>query len=330
MADLRIICWNIQDLGIAQMADLNFEKILVEVIHKNQAHVVCILETKGCQGVVLKDALKTGLSSKTGKTWAGEHSVRSGPKSNKPEEYVFVWDTTVVTGNSFHIPDHAQDPAYPKSGYGFINTHLKSRYPYVGKFTVNARSITIVAFHTCFETKHIVNSNQNLAQIKAVIDDPNVIIMGDFNDSATGGKAGKGKKKSFDYLYEMGPEAACHYVCALDVETSLKSPKNADSGSWGTTADVRASKYDHFFWRSVTGQLSAPTATVIDVIADLRDGQYLHDLGKAAFNKWTSLPNSKGTAFGPGAKITSVQEAHLVYASAISDHLPVFMQITVN
>jgi|GEM_PF-6274171 len=70
----------------------------------------------------------------------------------------------------------------------------------------------------------------------------------------------------------MGPVAANRYVCALDVETSLKSPKNADRGSWGTTADVRASKYDHFFWRSVPGQLSAPTATVIDVIADLRHG----------------------------------------------------------
>lgn len=342
MPQLRILCWNIQDLGTDQVDDASFIDMMVAVIHNNPVDLVCILETKADEGTRLGGLIKAKLDVATAKTWGVHSSTKSGPSSNKPENYVFLWDQAVVTaagGWKFAAE-------LPKKG--FINAHIKSRYPYLGDVTVNGKTITLIAFHTCFERVDIVECNQNLSFIAEISSKPNVILMGDFNDKAVDGLPVRRGRRSFADLYAIGATGPEHYACALDERTSLKTKKNA--AGMATTADARFSYYDHFFWRSTGGQLSNAVGSVVDVIAHLHNGQYLHTLGKTVFNNWAGRKNEEeGTdvakkqrktkkrpawvdivTYLPADNITTVAAAHGIYVDGISDHLPVRLVIDVS
>jgi endonuclease/exonuclease/phosphatase family metal-dependent hydrolase len=347
---LRILCWNIQDLGTDQVDDASFVAMMVDVIHNAGVDVACILETKADEGTRLGGLLKTGLDTATARTWSSHSSPKSGPSSNKPENYIFLWDTAVVTAATGW-----KFPATPPAA-GFTRKHIKDRFPYFGEVTVNGKSITLLALHTTFAGTEIVECNQNLATIPEVATGvgakANVILMGDFNDKAAG--AGRRKHRrgrySFDDLYAITKTATAaeNYVCAHDDLTSLKTKTGA--AGWAATTDARASYYDHFFWRSTGGQLSNAVGTTIDLLVDLQVGHYLHARGKAVFNNWAARKNAEAATpaaikqrkvkkrpvwvdiapFGPADDVTTVQLAHKVYFDSISDHLPVRLVIDVS
>lgn len=341
MAKLRIICWNIQDLGTSQVNDDSFLNMIVAVIHESAVDLACIIETKADEGTRLAGLLKSKLDTKSGRTWAFHSSTKSGPQSNKPENYVFLWDTAVVTNAAgWKFPD--QPPAE-----GFPNKHVKCRFPYLGKLTVNGKTITVIAFHTCFERVDIVECNQNLETIAECLD-ANVILMGDFNDKAENGLPPKRGRRSFDNLRKLGATAPEHYACALDEKTSLQTKKNA--AGWTTTLDPRESFYDHFFWRSTGGELTNPAGSTVDLLASLQKGNYLHDLGKAVFNNWAKRKNAEQATpvaikqrkrkkrppwvdivmFLATDDVTTVQVAHQIYFDSISDHIPIRLVIDVS
>jgi len=344
MPNLRIICWNIQDVGKDQVDDPDFVSMMVELIHHHGADLVCILEAKADAGLHLGDRVQAGLDVKTLKTWRSHSSTKSGPKSSKPEHYIFLWETGVVTNAT-----NFRFPTMPAK-VGFINTHIKSRFPYMGDFTVNGKTITVIGFHTCFTNVDIVESNQNLAQIPEIRGTANVILMGDFNDKAAapGERKHRRGRASFTDLYTLSATAAHCYSCPIDVPTSLKEKTSV--GGAMTTAAVRLSEYDHFFWRSTGAQLSAPVATVVDVIDDLMSAHYLHDIGKTVYNNWADRKNVEESKpamikrrhrekkepwvdlvpFGAAHAVTTVAEAHKIYRDGISDHLPIRMVIVVS
>lgn len=345
MPQLRILSWNIQDLGTSQVDDASFLDMIAAVVHNYPTDVLCILETKANEGDRLGKLLKPKINAKTGKTWDHHSSTKSGPRSKKPENYVFLWETSAVTAaGSWQFPKMP-----PK--IGFIRQHDKERWPYLGEITFNGKSIWLVAMHSTFTQCEIVECNQNLAEIPEVAaggkKKPNVILMGDFNDAGANGRKPKRGMYSFEPLYDMSTTAAENYLCALDEKTSLKTKETV--GALATLSDARSEEYDHFFWRSTGGELTNPVAKTIDLVADLLKGQYLHDHGKAVYNGWAKRKNDdeKKPAnikkrkrakrpdwvdlplFGPTDDVTSNAKAFEVYRDGISDHLPIHLTIDV-
>ncbi|GJJ04329.1 hypothetical protein RugamoR64_48670 [Duganella rhizosphaerae] len=329
MAVVNILSWNIKDLNEAQILDVNFIALVAKVIQVQNAHLVSILETKSDKGL----DLRTKLCAKLGKNWDSIHSDKSALHSNKPENYVFLWDTTVVKKGSaakFKFPD-AQNPRV-----GFPNMHTSkkspSRFPFMGEFKVANTTFTCVVFHTTFTAVHIVEANQNLAQINEVKTDTNVIIMGDFNDHPTLGKSRsyKGKSSFLDLTTTL------NFKSHINAKTSLCQ---AYLPSWTSTADCRASEYDNFFLKSA-GDFSNPTATVVDLVSDLQHPNYLSQLGKALFNSWAKRENVTKAKTKPGwtaikeygklEKIATLEDAHEVHWVAVSDHLPIHLKLTVK
>lgn len=351
MPQLRILCWNIQDLGTDQVDDADFVALMADVIHNADVDLACILETKANEGARLAGLLKAGLDPLTGKVWSHHSSPQSGPSSNKPENYIFLWDSAVVTAAGGW-----QFPATPPAA-GFTRKHIKDRFPYFGEITFNGRAITLLALHTTFASTEVVECNQNLATIPEVATGAgtraNVILMGDFNDNAA---AGPGRRKhrrgqySFEPIYDITTTATAaeNYVCALDELTSLKTKVGAAGAL--TTVAARASYYDHFFWRSTGGQLTNAVGTTLDVLVDLQVGNHLHARGKAVYNNWAARKNAENAKpsvikqrsvkkraawvdlvpFGPADNVNTVQLAHQVYSDGISDHLPVRLVIDVS
>jgi endonuclease/exonuclease/phosphatase family metal-dependent hydrolase len=331
MANLIILSWNIKDLNEAQVNDPEFIALVVKVIEEEKADLVSILETKSDKG---KD-LCAKVTAKLGKHWASAYSGKSAPFSNKPENYVFFWNTKLVSQGSkakFKFPD-AQTPQI-----GFPNRHNNgakkspSRFPYLGEFKVANTTFTCVVFHTTFASVDIAEANQNLARIDEVCKDTNVIIMGDFNDDPAPGKSRTYRGKSSFQDLTTGLKFSYH----ISAKTSLCQ---AYLPSWTSTVDCRASVYDNFFIKT-SGDFTSKKAEVVDLVHALKHGNYLSKHGKNLFNSWARRENklkAKKKAnwtlipeFQPTDQIATLEDAHEVHWVAISDHLPIRLTLTVK
>jgi endonuclease/exonuclease/phosphatase family metal-dependent hydrolase len=326
MPDIAILSWNIKDLNESQINDANFIALMVKVIQQQKANLVSILETKSDKGKDLGNKLKGKLGAK----WDAHSSTKSAPNSNKPENYVFLWDGASVTStNQFKFPD-GQNPAI-----GFPNQHNNSkkkspsRFPYVGKFKAGKTTFTCVSFHTTFASCDIAEANQNLAKINEVINDADVIVMGDFNDDPSNSRKYRGVLTFEPLIKTIG----CNYY--INVKTSLCQ---AFDPTWKKSTDCRASIYDNFFVKTA-GNLTVKKAEVVDLVDALQDPNWLSAYGKDLFNSWAARENKTKAKrknwtpiplFKPAEKIATLEDAHEVHWVAVSDHLPIRMEVTVK
>lgn len=335
------ISWNIRDLGADMVNDNDLIDFIATVLRNGGANFASILETKSNKG----DDLGKKLKAKLGGTWDHHSSPPSAPKSNKPENYVFLWDGAAVTaGAGFKFPNDI-DAATGKT-IGFPRQHTggkrPSRYPYLGTFTMGGKAVTVVSFHATFTAVDIAECNQKLGAIGEVRD-RNVIVMGDFNDHPVNSKTYRGKK-SFE------PLTALNFSHHINTKTSLK---HFFELSWLATTDCRSSLYDNF-WVKTGGDVAVTSAEIIDCIDDLMvdaivTTKPLSTKGKKVFNNWAARTNAfektaareshwrrKGKAwvdivpFAPSDKISTIEDAHEVYFVCVSDHLPIKLTFTVN
>lgn len=307
--------------------DDDFVVFVAKVIAHTNVHFACIIETKSNKG----DDFGKRLAKKLGSTWRHHSSTPSAPTGTKPENYVFLWETgTVTAAGSFKFPDN--DHPKTKLKLGFPRQHgsrRPSRFPYQGKFTIGGKAVLIVAFHTCFTGVDIAEANQNLAYITEVINESNVIVLGDFNDHPTAGRTYRG-----DRGFE--PLEAIDFKHTLAEPTSLKHIYEA---SWASTADCRSSAYDNF-WVKGKGDLDSPAAEVVDVIDLVTHPKTLHDDIKKVFNNWAKRTNAyKATSRKPwtdivpyaaNETITTLEDTHEAYFVAVSDHLPIKLKVKVK
>jgi len=329
MAQLIILSWNIKDLNEAQVNDPEFIALVVKVIQQEGAQLVSLLETKSDKG---KD-LCAKLTAKLGNSWRSAYSGKSAPYSNKPENYVFLWDSAVVAAGAaskFKFPDAQLPPIGFPNRHGNTAKKRPSRFPYIGEFKVSNTTFTCVTFHTTFTAVDIAEANQQLAQINEVKNEPNVIIMGDFNDNPAKPRTYRGKT-SFEDLLNV-----CKFRACITDKTSLCQ---AYLPSWTTTAHCRASVYDNFFVKTA-GDFSLLSAQVIDLVDALMHGKYLSQHGRRLFNSWAKRENSIKSKkkngwtmipeFQAGETIATIEDAHEVHWVAVSDHLPIRLEMTVK
>jgi endonuclease/exonuclease/phosphatase family metal-dependent hydrolase len=338
---VRILSWNIQDLGADQIADADFINFMKLVVSQESADFVSILETKSNLGATLGTTLANKLGAAS---WASDSSPKSPPHGNKPENYVFVWKKAVFTKVNAFIPDDTFGGGYATLKFPHLHNNPKkkspSRFPYVGHFTVKVGAssvpLSFVAFHTCFVQAWIPEANRNLAKIPDVKDgvtNPNMVVMGDFNDHPSFGNTFKGKG-SFQSLEANGKRKCTHRV---NDKTSLAS--DFLSG-WAASTDPRSKEYDNFFVR-LANKHTFKKAAVVDLIDRIQKGKKTNKIAlegpaKKLFNAWvgrkTAEYAAKGKvfaiqAFGAGDNIADVEDAHEVYFNAISDHLPITLEL---
>lgn len=341
MTITRILSWNIQDLGADQVKDANFINFMKLVIEQEKSDFVSILETKGDQGKNLGSALVAKLGATK---WSSDSSPKSPPNGNKPENYLFLWKKALFSKIKSFIPDNNAGVAYQKLKFPHFHNNLKnkspSRFPYVGHFTYDPGGknvpLSFVAFHTCFTKAWIPEANINLAKIPDVKDDttyPNMVVMGDFNDHPSFNNSYKGKK-SFASL-----EAPTKRNCAHRVNDKTSLASDFVSG-WTSSTDTRSQKYDNFFVR-LAGTHSFKSANVVDLVDRIQQGKKANNIAleapaKKVFNAWVGRKITEYAAkgkvfgidlFGATDHIADVEDAHEVYFNAISDHLPIALEL---
>lgn len=325
MPDISILSWNIRDLNEDQVKDPNFISLMVKVIQNQKVHLVSILETKSNQGKHLGPKLKAQLKG----SWDFHASKRSARHSNKPENYVYLWDgKNVKSKDAFAFPvtsKYIPASLNVATPIGYPNRHdnprkkSPSRFPYIGKFRASNTDFTCVAFHTTFASVDIAESNQNLAYIDDVNTDANVIVMGDLNDDPSNCRSYR-KVPGFKPLRDAGLDPH------ITAKTSLCQ---AYDPSWKKPVDCRANVYDNFFVKNLT----VKSAVVVDLVEALQHPNWLNVHGKAVFNSWATRQNAKKKSniplFKPGEEIKTLEDAHEVHWVAVSDHLPIQLTITV-
>ncbi|MBL8236673.1 MAG: hypothetical protein JNM66_04595 [Bryobacterales bacterium] len=330
---VRFLSWNIQDLGKDQVKDAEFIGMIADVITNETANLVLILETKADQGDELGKRVKAVL----GANWDHNASKpKSAPKGTKPENYVFLWNKTVITSaTGFQYPD--------KQKIGFPNTHLTpkkqspSRFPYMGKFKAGATTVQVVAYHAPFNAVDIPVANQRLAEINEVKSEKEVIVVGDFNDTHQSSKSYSYKGQS-----TFGPLKALKFSAKLKkTKTSLKS---AYVITWANSLDCRSEEYDNFFVKT-SGDLTVKSAKVVDLIVDMTKPNYLHARAKKVFDGWAGRKNAeeakpakikarkraKRAPFVPFVlpvpDRATFDQAYDAYFRAVSDHLPILLEV---
>ncbi|MGL1903149.1 MAG: hypothetical protein OCC49_13495 [Fibrobacterales bacterium] len=318
--DVAILSWNIKDVNKDMINDASFIAMVVKVIKNQNVHCVSILETKGNQGLNFGSKLKASL----GGSWDAQESEKSAKHSNKPENYLFLWDDVTVKapGKIFKFPITSKYIPWNigvATKIGYPNRHdttkkqKPSRFPFIGKFRANTTDFTCVVFHTTFASVHIAESNQNLGYIDEVNDDAHVIVMGDFNDDPN-------NSRSYKTIPGFKPLEDAGLTSHITAKTSLKQ---AFIPTWANTLDCRANVYDNAFVKGLT----VKSAVVVDLVDALQHPNWLSVEGRTLFNSWATRQNTKKGAsnvlFTAGENIANLEDAHETHWVAVSDHLPI-------
>lgn len=342
MPNTVVLEWNIKDLNPEQIGDKHMIKMICQVIHSEGATMVVILETKTDKGDLLGQRLVARLNALPGGVvWNHHASPKSARYSNKPENYVFVFQTGIWGANhtTGAFPVLPPDPISGKlrgfpHQHGNLRKHSPSRYPYIAKFTttpvLNSRALTFVAYHAPFDVT-TPECCLNLNLIPDVLADANVIVTGDFNEEPHHQRT---------YIHRLSyDDGLCHggaFVRKIDYATDadLTTLKEGYVAGY-TTLQARASLYDNFFLKA-GGQIDTVTSTasVVDNLNNLTFGNYLHKYGRKVYNNAAGRRVAKGKAAGPvfGAadNIQDAEDAHEVHWNAVSDHLPIRLMLHVN
>ncbi len=252
-----------------------------------------------------------------------------------------IADTT-----SFAFPALPGTALYATTGApkGFPTIHapvapnaIPSRYPYQGVFSIAGLSLLLVVFHAPFDkVQDTPDANRNLALIPALTDTipttvnlqyPRGIVMGDFNAEENALTPKTSKRDGIATGTPIfGPLKALPYTPRLiNKFTSITAKFEY---IWETTKDCRSEAYDNFFVRN-DQRIIPGNAYVIDMVDDVRFPAYLSTIGRQVFDNWVNRQGDPSGAFGTNI-VAELHEAHEVYRTAISDHLPILLELVIN
>ncbi len=138
MASITAMCWNIENLGekkyskqtspktASLAASIALIKLIAQVIKKNDASIVGLLEIRSNNGVdIVQDLgkeLDNLMSPPTPLRWQGQASPQMGARK---EQYIFLWDTQNITTYSpphrktLTTPTPPTSPPLPKFQFRF-------------------------------------------------------------------------------------------------------------------------------------------------------------------------------------------------------------------
>jgi hypothetical protein len=309
--EFRVLGWNIENYGVSKDDKGGDELIafIAQVIRKKQVKVAAFSEIRGLMAADIGNR----LASELGVNWTFHPSRKWGV--GRWEQYLFVWDTTVVQAN---VPadflDDIRDGAGNQIGFWRLT---KDRPPFVGNFTTvqGAVQVTIAIMHSPNPQPWTFprDAARNLAQVNELqIGARATLLLGDFNVTwDSNQQTGFYGNAAFTHLFGLGFEQL------LDNQDSSLIGRN-----WVPLAldACRSSPYDQIFFRHAGTACTCHGAGVEDLIEDASSALD-NDILQALVN----LAN-KGFAGGHVGAM-NVSQAFEAYRKLVSDHLPVSVAI---
>lgn len=206
--EVNICSWNLKDFGKSK-SDQTLEFIARTL---DAFDIIAIQEVVAGAGGPQAVTKLTEKLNKGGKEWLYEVSpVTSGTTTN--ERYAFIWKSTKVK----------------KQGKGWLDSNYRSsikREPFLSRFAVNGKSITVVSFHALPKTKNPEVEIKYLQFFPKKYPLHRLLFCGDFNLPQT--HTVFNTLKSLNYLPAL-----------LGQKTSLRQQCLDD--------DCLASEYDNFY-----------------------------------------------------------------------------------
>ena len=347
MATITLLHWNIYQFSNNKLNNANGAALInyiAEVVFQSGANIISLLELKNgaVNNIVAQLIPAINLARGEGPPLANRWQSISINSRKNNEAYVVLYQTggnftplTPAAGGGAHInglTNQSLSPAGVPGGVLRFNSSITAsggRQPYYVAFrtTDTNRNFSIVAYHTMFGrvgnvTIVGVRNVGLLAQSRAILDAGVVVNMhaslvcGDFNIDFDPLAPG-----AYNNLLNSVPSSQ-----STNARTSLVN--FTPPGGYPTSPEYRANAYDNIFKYNRAAQPPAGGGRVVDLI-----------------NESTRPPTGSGFmapeagAFVPGPILDGhliqhipprdFEDAWHIVRHAISDHLPVWVTVTV-
>ncbi len=327
---MKIVSWNIKDFGTYDysstmdfMADVLKDADVVMILE-----VACDRVSKGLRigsGAVRTAAfdaveeMRQLLEKNDGNTeWSGYVSgVNAG--SLRRDAYAFLWKDEPAKSkfsSSVNAPSKLQIVGNVEI-VDNANYTFPDRRPGLAKFKLTdslggEKTIPIVAFHASVPTDSQTAMDSIYAMANTINDlgEPNIIIGGDFN-------------VDFDTYTPFYKKFVTDFglnCCIGNPDVSGSGKKTSIASTWHSATEYTSSAYDNFFFKGV--DLTYISANSIDFIFDYAKAHYTLPLASGLYQAWKKLyPKHQAKAqFG----------THKYLPEAVSDHLPVFLNVQIK
>lgn len=332
---IRIMSWNMRNWGGPARRQVSLADFVVETIVQWQPQIAAIMEIRANEGHNLGTYLCAQLSATVGGAWRFQESGQTG---SLREQYLFLWDSTQVSGtNFFPTPAHVllkqtyEDSAGAPLGFPRIGSvakkHLRpyeNRPPFRGRFhePTTGTTLPIYVFHAESAVVRAEDGCKNLAAIKELAIDPRGIFMGDFNihpsdvlgTNARAVRTFSPLHHTQGYLQQISNDdltSMKHYSSAGAVPTTAAP----------TAADIQtclSKSYDNFYVK--LGGFAIGNHAIVTMVEDCIYRQSLHDALATYVKDKAHLPATP--------VFNNLQESFTAYAHYLSDHLPILLEVT--
>lgn len=343
MATINFLHWNIEQLSNNKINNGNgphlVNYIAAVAAHLN-ANMISIIELKFSAIGNLTGKLVTALRAANGNLNAW-HAVSSA-RNNNNEAYYVLWEA----GNSFTgLASAAVGGPNPNQGYAVANQNPPpnalrfpstfstggGRRPYLATFrtTDTNHSFSVLVYHAMFGgfTPRGVQNMGRLRSIQQVDDGTGnlvnmdaAIVAGDFNVDLI--------QYPGDYnnlTNNVGPPAAdpTAYADAREAATSLVN--STPPVPWNNPLDYRVNAYDNVFGRNAAQANQGVIPLLVDSsILATGAGPYV-----PAITNFTVPPIRNNALLNNAPPPQDLEDAWHVVRDQISNHLPVFVSLTI-
>lgn len=323
------MAWNIENYGASKYKKTaggpELLDLIQQVITNYNIDVIGFSEIRSNLGNDIGRKLTKRLNGGPGGApWTYEESAQYGKK--RWEQYLFVWNTNVVT-NYKPFKDTFANPAPPPASIGFPRQKTTDRPPFLGYFrTVAAapnRDILVAVMHApepgfALNTRDAARNMATVTQFGTKGD--SCVLMGDFNvkTNAVEATANSNGAAAFGPLINLAPDAFEQAMVngGNEILTSLIARKTAWVGM--AVGDYFNQPYDQIFVRD-HATISYQNEGVYDLVEDAVNGNFLEPSLVALWNAVTGNAIANFNAV--------VEDAFVAYRMCVSDHFPVAVEI---
>jgi endonuclease/exonuclease/phosphatase family metal-dependent hydrolase len=321
---LKVLSWNIQNWGGPARNYQKLDDFIVRAIDMWGADIVGIMEVRANRGAALGQYLCQQLDAlNLGQAWAFS---ASGQLGGRREQYLFLWNTNVVTGSNFFptLADVTNKTVYADTanmavGFPQFGQATSAVYPYAsrppfrGEFkelTTN-KTLPIYLFHADSAYVAARDGAKAIARVREIVNGARGLVMGDFNITPSDLNSQHGANSFNDLATTRGYSQKF----TANEKTSLKKYQSAVANM--TAADCLLEPYDNFFLKLGGFTASAPAVgnLIADCVTPQQMATHLGDYVKQRLNLQAR----------PG--YPDVTSAFSHFAHYVSDHLPIVIDI---
>jgi hypothetical protein len=357
MARIRVLSWNIEVYGPTKFGltpnNLSVARFVSQTIQESQANLVVLMELNSGVAKQIATTLELDLEAATGQSW--DNSVTMTRPTGDVESYAMLWRTEPAM--SFQPIPGAANLSPLEFPNNFSATHGRRAAYAVFHTTDTAQNFALGIYHAPPNDQAVLGVQQlaSTAQLYGINGARNVdrrLLCGDYNMDAVNDAQHFAPLTALPTAPPLPPAppplaAGVGSGClpaiaggALDQSTILG--KIADAlQAWGpyvahwaanSTGYRRANMaIDNVYYRAALN--SANVIDCIDLIRNPRPGSQLRAIANsfvlACADGSPAFPNAQNFPPAMNLALNYMGYAFLLYRYAISDHLPVLVDVTI-